>query len=110
MVEGYRYGDSALQLLNTGYYKRMEVKTIAFFYKFFIHHWKFHLKESLPKLLNNYLLALETGDVNYATISAFSYSYQSYYAGKELSKLEEEMRSLYHELYKLKNKEYFNLK
>lgn len=107
MAEGYRYGDSALQLLNTGYYKGMEVKTIAFFYTF-IHHWKLHLKDSLPKLLNNYLLALETGDVNYATISIFSYSYQSYYAGKELSKLEEEMRSLYHELYKLKNKEYFN--
>lgn len=43
MVGGCRYGDSALQLLNTGYYKRMEVKTIAFFYTF-IHHWKFHLK------------------------------------------------------------------
>lgn len=104
---GYHWGTSGLQLLAEGHHKELEVKTVAFFYTF-IHHWKSHLKHSLPKLLDNYLIGLETGDINYATISVFSYSYQSYYAGKELSKLEEEMRSLYNELSKLKNKEYVN--
>jgi len=100
---GYPWGNSALQLLARKNHRAIEAKTMVLFYTF-IHHWKTHLKNALPKLLDSYLIGLETGDVNYAGVAALSYSCYSYYAGKELGKLEVKIRSLHRELCTLKNR------
>jgi len=91
---GYKFGELSLKLLEKSSHKELTTKIIVFFNTFIIHK-KNHLKNSLPNLLDGYLVGLETGDINYASMAIFVYCYHSYFAGKELAHLDEEMLSLY---------------
>ena len=56
-----------------------------------IRHWKNHVREIIPSLLDIYNLGLETGDIEFATITAHNYCLLSYFAGKPLKELGQEM-------------------
>lgn len=100
---GYKFGELSLQLLEKSNHKELTPKMIVFFNTFIIHH-KSPLKNSLAHLLEGYLIGLETGDINYACMAIFVYCYHSYFAGKKLARLDEEMTSFYKEVCNSNNK------
>ncbi|MEO1134505.1 MAG: histidine kinase dimerization/phospho-acceptor domain-containing protein, partial [Cyanobacteria bacterium J06639_1] len=53
----------------------------------FIRHWKEPVRNGLSQLQDAYQLGLETGDLEFATYSAYIASYQAFYAGCELEPL-----------------------
>ena len=56
-----------------------------------IRHWKNHVREIIPSLLDIYKLGLEIGDIEFATLAAHNYCLHSYFAGKPLKELGQEM-------------------
>ncbi|HLO49205.1 MAG TPA: SpoIIE family protein phosphatase, partial [Kamptonema sp.] len=106
---GYKFGKLAINLLEIFNSKQFEVKVIYIF-NTFIGHWKKHIKESLPSLLNTYQRGVETGDITWRFLSAYIYSLHSYWIGKELSILEEEIIKYRNALYDDKYKQELGLR
>ncbi len=87
---GYRFGQLALNLLNK--LKTPEIKTKVIFYNcVWTKHWKEHLKETLTNFLEAYANGLETGDLQFAALSAYLYCNTLFFIGKELSGVRQEM-------------------
>ncbi len=93
---GYRFGQLALNLLDQfnrtvgSTIDSTKAKTLANV-NFFARPWKEHLKATLQPLLEAYSSGLETGDLEAAAYAAHNYCLHSYFVGKELTKLQEEM-------------------
>jgi PAS domain S-box-containing protein len=87
---GYKFGQLASILVDKFDAKKHKA-AILFFVNCFIRHWKEHLKKTLKPFVEGYQIGLETGDLQHAAFGAYSYSYLSYQAGKELTELEREM-------------------
>ncbi|NEP13822.1 MAG: AAA family ATPase [Symploca sp. SIO2C1] len=89
---GYQFGQLALSLLDKFNTKELKAR-IYLVVNDLIKHSKEHLRETLQPLKSAYSSGLETGDLEFAALSANAYCYHAYFVGKELSKLEQEMAS-----------------
>ncbi|MBD2438082.1 AAA family ATPase [Nostoc sp. FACHB-110] len=68
----------------------------------FILHQKSHLKETLPLLRESYTTALEVGNLIFAGNSGYNFCLNSFWCGQTLVSMEEEIRTYYDSLFKLK--------
>jgi predicted ATPase/class 3 adenylate cyclase/tRNA A-37 threonylcarbamoyl transferase component Bud32 len=89
---GYRFGQLALRLLERFNAKELKPRTLMVVNNF-IRHWKEHVRETLQPLLEAYQTGMETGDLVFAAIALYVYSSLSFFTGKQLSRLEQEMAS-----------------
>ncbi|WP_446875233.1 PAS domain S-box protein [Phormidesmis sp. 146-35] len=84
---GYEFGKLALSLaerLNT----RGNARTLMFSNVNII-PWKMHLKDTIPMLADAYQNGVETGDFETAGYAAYYVCYNSFFAGEELTQLEQ---------------------
>ena len=72
--------------------KIAEIKTKTIFYVcVWTKHWKEHLRETLRYFLDAYTNGLETGDIQFAALSAYLYCNTLFFVGKELLVVRQEM-------------------
>ncbi|MBD2059643.1 AAA family ATPase, partial [Oculatella sp. FACHB-28] len=84
---GYEFGKLALGLaerLNT----RGNARTLMFS-NVHIMHWKVHLRNTIPMLVDAYQNGVKTGDFETAGYTAYYVCYYSFLAGEELTQLEQ---------------------
>ena len=111
---GYRFGQLALSLLDRFNIQGgttidpTKAKTLANV-NFFARPWKEHLNATLHPLLEAYSSGLETGDLEAAAYAAHNYCLHSYFVGKELSKLQEEITTYGDVLSQLKQERTFRM-
>ncbi|MGL5197160.1 MAG: ATP-binding protein, partial [Chroococcales cyanobacterium] len=86
----YQFGQLALNFLKELNTKKVKSRTI-YLVHCFIKHWKDPVQEMLTPLLESYTVGLETGDLEFATYSAFHYCYYSVLIGAELTQLASDM-------------------
>jgi predicted ATPase/signal transduction histidine kinase len=99
--EGNRVGQLALGLLSKLKSKEFRASTINMVYPF-VKPWKYHVQKSLDPLLDGYHCGLETGALEYAAYCAYNYCSLSFFLGKELTALEQEMKGYDRALAQLK--------
>ena len=87
---GHRFGEVALEILRQFDARELEAKVYMAFYAM-IHHWKFHLRDTLESLLAGYNSGLETGDFEFGSYNALCYGFQSFFSGKPLEENEQEL-------------------
>ncbi|MEH2251301.1 AAA family ATPase [Nostoc sp.] len=87
---GYEFGQLALRLLSDLDICSLKARTL-FIVTNFIIHWQEHIRETSKPFLEAYQCGLETGDLEFAAYSAFTYCLQSFFVGKELLEVEHEM-------------------
>ncbi|RJR46448.1 MAG: response regulator [Desulfobacteraceae bacterium] len=87
---GYDFGKLALRLLEQSRKKEFRCRTL-FTFNVTTRHWKEHARDTLSDLLNTYQIGLETGDIEFAAFSGLLYCLHSFFMGKELIGLDEEM-------------------
>ncbi len=104
---GYQFGKLATNLLSRFNLKEIKAKVIQTF-NAHVRHWKEPIRETLKPLLSAYSAALETGDLEFAAYSLYSYCYISYFSGKELTELEREMTTYGCAISQLKQNRVFN--
>ena len=97
----YRLGQLALELL-----ERFDAQHIKSFVIYVVNTlsrlWKRHIRETLSPLQKAYAVGLETGDLEHATYSIYIYLKHSFWLGKELTTLEQEMVNYHQEIGRLK--------
>ncbi len=99
---GFEFGKLALRLSKTLNVKSFEAGTL-FVFNCFIAHWKKHIRETLKPFETGFKKGLETGDFENGGACAFVYSYYSYFAGIELSKLKRKISKYNESIKKLKH-------
>jgi len=104
---GYRLGKMSLSLLDQINAREMRSKTL-FVVNCLINHWKEHLKDTLPAFQQAYTAGMEVGDLEFAALSGFLYSYSSYFMGKDLAELHKEMASYSDSIRQLKQETILN--
>ncbi len=106
---GYQFGRLACELLEKFNSKENKAKVFNIVYNG-IEHWKIHIQETLPHVLEGYKIGLETGDLEYAGYSIHHYCGYSYFAGISLDELEQEIANYSNSLKQLKQKNnyYYN--
>lgn len=98
---GYEFGQLALAVLER--FQATACKSRAgYIVQTYIRHWKTPLRELLPPLLEAYQNGLATGDLECVTLNAHTYCYYSYFAGKQLVGLADEIQAYYQMLRPLK--------
>ncbi|MEH2049099.1 trifunctional serine/threonine-protein kinase/ATP-binding protein/sensor histidine kinase [Nostoc sp.] len=104
---GYQFGKLAASLVDKLNTKDVKAKIMLGF-NTTIRHWKEHTKEVLEPLLEGYYAGLEIGDLEYAAYYLHSYSYSSYFIGKELTGLEREMATYSNVIRQINQQTVFN--
>jgi predicted ATPase len=89
---GYNYGKLALDLVDKLDARELKAKNIMMFNNF-VRHWKEHILDGLPTFKEAYGIGLETGDFEFAAYSAYMYCYHSYFVGRDLKELADEMQT-----------------
>ena len=89
---GYQFGQLALALLSQLNARELKAKVLLVVNDFII-HWREHVRETLDPFVEAYKGGLETGDLEFTARSAMVYSYHSYFIGKELTSLEQEIKN-----------------
>ncbi len=84
---GYQAGKLGLILLDRLDAKKYKAMVLTGF-NGLVRHWKEHIREALPSLLEGYQSALETGDLQYVAFGARMYCSRAYLVGMELHDLE----------------------
>ena len=90
--KGYQFGQLALKLLAKFNAKKLRAKVLMLVNDFVV-HWQAHLKETTAPCVEAYQSGLETGDLEFAARSAMVYGYHSYFLGRELVALEQEIKN-----------------
>ncbi len=98
---GYQFGQLASALLSKFNAKEITAKVVVCT-DAGIKHWKEPVSATIKPLLSAYQVALETGDIIFATYCAFYGICNSYFAGTNLIELEGEIKSYSHALRELK--------
>ncbi|MDM8557215.1 ATP-binding sensor histidine kinase [Candidatus Parabeggiatoa sp. HSG14] len=98
---GYQFGQLGLNLLKRLDDDVTKAKAV-FIFNGLVRLWKEHVRTSLPALLEAYQIGLETGDIEYAAYSIYTYSYHAYFVGKRLVVLEPELAQYCHAIARLK--------
>ncbi|WP_413199812.1 AAA family ATPase [Nostoc piscinale] len=89
---GYEFGQLSLKLLEK--FQINAFKSRAYFVvNCFIRHWKEPLSQSIQFLLEGYQSGLETGDWECVALNILTYFQYSYWSGRELSALAQEMEA-----------------
>ncbi|NEO51804.1 MAG: AAA family ATPase [Okeania sp. SIO3B5] len=89
---GYQFGKLSINLLEKFYTKEVAAKVIETF-NGNVRHWKEHTKESLDPFLETYSIALESGDLEFASFSLYFHGYYSYFLGANLSDLKQQLQT-----------------
>ncbi|MBI5571764.1 MAG: AAA family ATPase [Desulfomonile tiedjei] len=89
---GYRFGQVALRLLERFGTPEIAGRVLFCVYSLIV-HWKEHLRNTLEPLRQAYQKALETGDLEFASISAVLRCHYAMLVGSELSGLSREILS-----------------
>ena len=87
---GYQFGRLACELLEKFNSKDQKARVFQLTY-IGIEHWKIHVHEIFPHLLEAYKICLETGDLEYAGYTIHHYCCYSFLAGISLEELELEI-------------------
>ncbi len=87
---GYKYGKLALSLLDRMASKENKASSL-FLYNACIHHLKNHVRDSFPGFMEAHRTGVETGDLEYACYAINVYSCYSFFAGRKLPELTQEM-------------------
>ncbi len=87
---GYRFGKLSLKLLERPDEGKLKAK-VFYIANVFIIHWKEHVRVTLKPLQEAYQSAVESGDMEYAAISAMSYCRHLFWVGRRLAEVEHEM-------------------
>ncbi|MEH2280704.1 MAG: AAA family ATPase [Nostoc sp.] len=103
---GYQFGKLAVNLLSRLRIKEISAKVLGAFLSL-LRPCKEHSKEILKPLLEAYSIGIETGDLEYAAYSLHVYSYCSYFIGRELSELEQEIGNYNNAIRQIKQKTVF---
>ncbi|MGD1805024.1 trifunctional serine/threonine-protein kinase/ATP-binding protein/sensor histidine kinase [Dapis sp. BLCC M126] len=88
--EGFDFGQLSLTLLEKFPAKELKAKSL-YPVSAIVTHWRQFLGSTLKPLLECYTYALESGDLFHTAWAIYMYGYHSYFMGKELSELEQEM-------------------
>jgi PAS domain S-box-containing protein len=86
---GYRFGKLSLNLAKRSTNKRGNFKALLMVNSSIIYR-KAHLKETLPNLAEAYQSGIENGEFEYASYCAVNVCYYPFYAGQELTELEQQ--------------------
>jgi len=90
---GFKYGQLSLKLLDDfRKTKHIRPKTYVIFAAF-INHWKQHLDQSMDYLRKGYMIAMESGDPQYAASALFIQSYNRFFLGENLDLLFHDIES-----------------
>ncbi|MBW4505231.1 MAG: AAA family ATPase [Scytonematopsis contorta HA4267-MV1] len=98
---GYQFGQLALQVLALASTKEQKAKTL-YMVNGLVKPWREHIRETVHSFEDAYQSGLETGDLEWASYSAYYHSQHSYFLGKELSSLDREMANYGASLAKMK--------
>ena len=90
--DGFQFGQLSLTLLEKIKAKELKPKSL-YVVSAIVTHWKDYIGSTLKPLLDGYTYALESGDLSHAAWAIYMYGYHSYFIGRELSELEQEMAS-----------------
>ncbi|MEH1868720.1 MAG: ATP-binding sensor histidine kinase [Nostoc sp.] len=90
ILQGYEFGQLALQLLSKFSDHEYAVRVLVIVHGF-ITHWKEPLRATLKPLLQAYARGLEIGDLAFACHSASVYCFHAYVAGQQLTTLANEL-------------------
>ena len=90
VVIGHQFGSLALSLMEKSQVPEHRTRTELMLYAF-VHHWRAHIRECLGPLERAHQSGMETGDLEYASFSAFFSSFYSFAAGDRLSDVEQRM-------------------
>lgn len=88
--KGYRFGLLAMRLLEKTGFREFTAQTTVIFYNL-IAHWKQHVNTGIPFLKAAHQTGMETGDIPYAVDCVHGYCYYSFFAGKSLGFLCDEL-------------------
>jgi PAS domain S-box-containing protein len=86
---GYRFGKLSLNLAKRSNNKGGNCKALTMVNSSII-YWKAHLKETLPSIAEAYQSGIESGEFEYASYCAVNVCYYSFYAGQQLTELEQQ--------------------
>jgi predicted ATPase/signal transduction histidine kinase/CheY-like chemotaxis protein len=100
---GYQFGQLAVNLMERFDLKEFKAKIWGVF-NTFIRHWKEHMRESTVPFLECYQSGVDTGDLLYASFGIRNYFVHSYFTGKELGLIKQEMLSYREAVIQLKQK------
>lgn len=87
---GYKFAQIGLRIIEKSENKELAGKTLVVA-GIFVTHWKDKADCVLEALARAYILALETGDAEYAAWALLCHGFHSFFAGKEIKKLSEEL-------------------
>ncbi|WP_392477167.1 AAA family ATPase [Nostoc sp. C110] len=104
---GYEFGEMALVLVDRLNAFKLKSKTL-FAVNCFIRHWKSPVKDTLNPLLQAYTSGLETGDIEYAVMSAYVFGRYAYLSGHGLEELAQAMGNYGTIMHQFKQTTYLN--
>ena len=84
---GYQIGELSLRLIDRFQAKDIESSTV-FIVGCFISHWKEHTRNSTRLMTQGYLSGLDTGDLEFAALSACAYTLAGFWGGDDLRELD----------------------
>jgi predicted ATPase/signal transduction histidine kinase len=87
---GFEFGQLSLSLLEKFNAKELKAKSL-YVVSAIVTHWKKFIGSTLKSLLEAYTSALENGDLSHAAWAAYMYGYHSYFSGKELPELGQQL-------------------
>ncbi|AFZ17589.1 PAS domain S-box [Allocoleopsis franciscana PCC 7113] len=85
---GYKFGKLALGSLERLNTKKRDAKAFVVSVAL-IMHWKVHLRNTIPMLIDAYQNGVDTGDFEFAGYAACDVCYNSFFVGEELTQLEQ---------------------
>ena len=90
IATGYKFGELALALIDRFDARPLRPRALFLFHGF-IAHWRNSYRETFAPLRQAYQLGLESGDFTFGGFAAFDYTFQAYWAGENLARLEREI-------------------
>jgi predicted ATPase len=85
---GYRFGKLALSLAERLNTKKGNTKALMLS-SLLVMHWKIHLRNTIPMLVEAYQNGVEAGDFEFAGYGLCSACFHSFFVGEELTQLEQ---------------------
>ena len=105
---GYQFGTLAANLVEKLNARELK-SSVTYMVQTFIRHWKEHIRETLPPLLEGYQAGVETGDLLFGAFNFQGYGFQAFWLGTELTGLEREMAKYSDAIRQLKQDQVLNL-
>ncbi|MEG4108435.1 ATP-binding protein [Microcoleus sp. S13_C5] len=104
---GYKFGKLALNLRERLNAQKVKSKVFEILGAKVV-HWKEHFRETLPFVIEGYQSGIETGDFEFAGYCAFCTCDHSYFIGRELTELEQQMATYSNAIAQIRRDSPFN--